>query len=313
MKNPIVVLGSCSVCHMFSAPELPGRGETLIGTDYQIVVGGKGSGQAVVARKLGGDVYILEHLGNDLHGQEEKASYEKMGIHAEYVHLDQDTPTGSAGIYLNEEGQNAIIVVPGANSNMSCSDVDEMKEVLSGAKLLGAQLEIPVKTVDYAIRMAAKMGVRTMLDPAPVAELPEDLFPYISIIKPNEYEASDLTGIPVTDVESANRAAHVLLDKGVKEGVIITLGEKGAVLVTREKEEYFPSIPVKAVDTGGAGDTFAGALLAALARDWSLEKSIRYAQCASAICVTRKSTYSMTRQDEVDAMFAEHFPDEVND
>mgnify|MGYP000947010141 CR=1 FL=1 len=309
MNNRIVVLGSCSVCHMFYAQELPARGETLIGNDYQIVVGGKGSGQAVVAQKLGGDIYILEHLGDDAYGRSEKASYEEMGIHTDFVHLDPDTPTGSAGIYLNSEGQNAIIVVPCANSNVSRSDVDEMREVLRGAKLLGAQLEIPAATVDYAIRMAAEMGVRTMLDPAPVTELPDGLFPCISIIKPNECEAASLTGIPVTDVDSAIRAAHILLNKGVREGVIVTLGEKGAVLVTCEKEEHFPGIPVTAVDTGGAGDTFAGALLAALSRDWNLEKSIRYAQCASAICVTRKSSYSMTRQDEVDALFAEHFSD----
>ena len=312
MGNHIVVLGSCSVCHMFSADELPAQGETLIGNAYQIVVGGKGSGQAVIARNLGGDVYILEHLGDDIHGRAERDSYESLGSHTDFVHLDKDTPTGSAGIYLNAQGQNAIIVVPCANSNVSVEDVDQMKEVLESAKLLGAQLEIPVETVDYAIRMASAMGVRTMLDPAPVTELADDLYPCISIIKPNEGEAGALTGVEVVDEKTAIEAAHILLNKGVKEGVIITLGDKGAVLVTHEKERYFPGIKVKAVDTGGAGDTFAGALLAALARDWDLEKSICYAQCASAICVTRKSEYSAMRQCEVDDLFAKQFPELIS-
>ena len=262
MNNRVVVLGSCSVCHVFTSPELPARGETLIGDDYHIVVGGKGSGQAVVAKKLGSDVFLLERLGNDAHGRAQKQMYADLGIHTDFVYLDETTPTGSAGIFLDEAGQNKIVVVPGANGQVTCSDVDYLYETIRGAKILGAQLEIPLKTVDHAIRVAASLGVRTMLDPAPVAPIDETLYPYISIIKPNECEAQSLTGLPVTDTETAYAAAQVLLDKGVREAVIITLGEKGTVLVTHKEKRYFPGIPMKAVDTGGAGDTFAGALLA---------------------------------------------------
>ena len=197
--------------------------------------------------------------------------------------------------------------MPGANSNVSCRDIDNMREVLRGAKILGTQFEVPAATVDYAIRTADGMGVRTLLDPAPVTAFDESLYPHISIIKPNECEAAELTGIRVEDTDSAARAGKWFLDKGVKEAAIITLGEKGAVLVTRQGVKHFPGLTVKAVDTGGAGDTFAGALLAALSRDWPLEKSIRYAQCASAICVTRTGSYSMTRQEEVDRLFAETY------
>lgn len=309
MSNHVVVLGSCCVCHMFTAKELPVRGETVIGNDYQIVVGGKGSGQAVVACKLGSDVYIMEHLGDDAYGIAERDSYVKMGMHTEFVHIDENTPTGFTGIYMNHSGQNAIIVVPGANNHASCKDIDEMESVLKDAKIIGTQLEIPVETVEYAIRKASEMGVRTLLDPAPVTDISEDLFPCISIIKPNECEASSLTGIPVTDTDSAFKAARALLAKGVKEAVIITLGDKGVVMATREREVYIPGIPVVAIDTGGAGDTFAGALLVALAQDWDLEKAICYAQCASALCVTRKGAYSLTDKDEVEKLFREQYPD----
>lgn len=301
------MLGSCHVCHMFTAPVMPRIGETVMGSDYHIVVGGKGSGQAVVACKLGGDVFMLERLGDDAYGRQEKEAYGQMGIHTDFVHLDREASTGTGGIFVGEHGENRIIIVPGANSRVSCGDVDQMEEVLQGAGILGAQLEIPVETVSHAIRTAARMGVRTVLDPAPVTPLDDELYPYISIIKPNECEASSLTGIPITDEHTAMCAARWFLDKGVKEGAIITLGDKGAVLATREAEQYFPAIPVEAVDTGGAGDTFAGALLAALARDWRLEKAIRYAQCASALCVTRTGSYSLTRQDEVDDLFLRRF------
>ena len=254
---------------------------------------------------------MLEHLGDDAYGRREKESYREMGIHTEYVYLDKDCPTGTGGIFLDAQGQNKIIIVPGANSNVSCRDIDNMREVLQGAKILGTQFEVPAATVDYAIRTADGMGVRTLLDPAPVTAFDESLYPHISIIKPNECEAAELTGIRVEDTDSAARAGKWFLDKGVKEAAIITLGEKGAVLVTRQGVKHFPGLTVKAVDTGGAGDTFAGALLAALSRDWPLEKSIRYAQCASAICVTRTGSYSMTRQEEVDRLFAETYPCEA--
>ena len=222
MNNRVVVLGSCSVCHVFTSPELPARGETLIGDDYHIVVGGKGSGQAIVAQKLGGDVFLLERLGDDAYGRAEKQSYEEMGMHTEFVHLDTKTPTGSAGIFLDANGQNKIVVVPGANGQVSCSDVDCLRETIAGAKILGAQLEVPLETVDHAIRIAAALGVRTMLDPAPVAPIDESLYPCISIMKPNEREAQLLTGVPVTDSETAAEAARILLNKGVREAVIIT-------------------------------------------------------------------------------------------
>lgn len=303
MDQSVVVLGSCSACHVFAAPDLPMRGETVIGKDYRIVVGGKGSGQGIVACRLGANVHMLQRLGNDQYGREQKKLYEEMGMDTEFVYLDDTAPTGSGGIFLDARGQNQIIIVPGANGKVSCQDVDQLEEVLRGAKLLGAQLEVPVETVDYAIRLAHGLGVRTLLDPAPAAPLAEDLYPCISIIKPNECEAVDLTGIPVEDVESAFQAGEWFLEKGVKEAAVITLGEKGVVLVTREQRHHFPGIPVPVVDTGGAGDTFAGGLLAALSREWPLERAVPYAQCASALCVTRDGSYSLTRRDEVDALF----------
>lgn len=303
MEKRVVVLGSCSVCHVFTASNLPSQGETVIGNDYHIVVGGKGSGQAIVASRLDSQVYMLLRLGNDSYGRQQKKLYEEMGMDTEFVYLDDTEPTGNGGIFVDADGQNKIVIVPGANGKVSRQDVDGLTEVLKEAKILGAQLEIPVETVDYAIRMADRMGVRTLLDPAPVGPISEDLYPHISIIKPNECEASELTGIEVKDVESAFCAGRWFLDRGVKEAAIITLGENGVVFVTRTVEKHFPGIKVPVVDTGGAGDTFAGGLLATLSRGWEVEQSIRYAQCASALCVTRSGSYSVTRQDEVDALY----------
>lgn len=303
MNKQVVVLGSCSACHVFDTENLPGTGETVMGNGYHMVVGGKGSGQAIVSYKLGSDTYMLEHLGNDSCGRAMKDEYERIGMHIEYVYLDDDASTGMGGIFLDSKGQNSIIIVAGANNNVSRQDIDRMEETIKGAKILGAQFEVPVDTVCYAIRMASQAGVRTLLDPAPVAEFDPELYHDISIIKPNEYEAEMLTGIPVTDVESAVKAGQWFLNSGVKEAAIITLGEKGVVLVGRERTRYFEGIQVEPKDTGGAGDTFAGALLAALSQDKGMEEAIQYAQCAAAICVTRTGSYQLTEQSEVDELY----------
>lgn len=307
MSKHIAIIGSCSVCHVFKAATLPDKGETLLGSDYYVVVGGKGSGQATVAYKLGGDVHLLERLGNDVEGRGKLFEYKEMGIHTEHVHLDDNLGTGRGGIFLDQAGHNKIVIVPGANSALSIEDIDQFSEILERSSVLGAQLEVPLETVAYALRLASRKGIKTVLDPAPVQILPIDLYPHISIIKPNEVEASALTGIEVTNEISAIQAGQWFIDRGVKEAAVITLGSRGAVIVTPRENVHIPGIPVHTVDTGGAGDTFAGALIVALAKGWDTIQSVCYAVSAASYFVTKEGAYSLIEKKQVDAMFKKYF------
>lgn len=287
MKQATVsIIGSYNVGLFLKGQVLPGAGETVIGDQFYESGGGKGSNQAVAASRLGAKTRFIARIGMDKYGQDALAMYDRYGISTEMIKVDTTIHTGISVVLVDKNGQNAISVVPGANLNLSRDDIDDAVEVLGDSCIVGFQLENDPEVVGYAIRTVHAAGLMTLLDPAPAMTLPEDLYPCIHYIKPNEHEAAILTGIKVTDPSSAEDAGRWLVQRGVT-AAIVTLGEAGAVLVTSSKTQYFPTPEVRAIDTTGAGDCFSGALMAWIAQGKSIEEAIVFANYASAISVTR--------------------------
>ncbi|MBO7678808.1 MAG: ribokinase [Thermoguttaceae bacterium] len=287
-KPSIVVVGSSNTDMVIKADHLPVPGETILGGEFMMAAGGKGANQAVAAARLGGQVTFVSRVGNDSLGEQAIAGYRAEGIDTSLIQRDEK-PTGVALILVDDKGQNVISVAPGANYSLSPADADRAEEAIARAKMVIVQLETPLDTIERTAKIAARHGVAVILDPAPAPSEPlsDELLANITYIKPNETEASRLTGIDVVDEASARRAAEVLLAKGPR-GVIVTLGAAGALVVPAEgRAQVLPSKKVDAVDATAAGDCFSGALAVALAGGKSLLEAARFAIDAAAISVTR--------------------------
>lgn len=285
-RSRVTVVGSYNVGLFLKGKSFPGPGETLIGTEFKEGGGGKGSNQALAAAKLGADVSFIGRIGNDEYGRYALRLYEEFGVSTKNITVDPGTHSGVSVIFIDESGRNMIMVVPGANFRLSRADIDAAEDKFRDSAVVGFQLENNFEIVEYGIVRAAAAGARVLLDPAPVRTVPVDLFQKIWCIKPNEHEASSITGIKVVDRASAVDAGKWFLDRGV-EVALVTLGEQGAVLVTRREQVHFPAPAVKAVDTTGAGDCFCGAFMAALSSGVDMHDAIRYANAAASLSVTR--------------------------
>ena len=296
----MVVIGSSNMDLVAKAPKIPVTGETLTGTDFFMVPGGKGANQAVAAAKLGADVVFVAKLGNDIFASKSLKNFKSVNINTKYVEQLDGVASGVAIIAIDDKGNNIIIVVPGANGKLLPEDVDNAEGDIANAGVIVCQLEVPLETVEYAAKVAHKNNVTFILDPAPARPLSDELLSMVDIIKPNEIEAEMLTGIKVTDEENASKAADALLAKGVKT-VIITLGEKGFMLANKESKELISRVEVKAVDSTAAGDAFTGSLAYGLAKGQSLKDAAIYANTVAAISVTRLGAQSsMPTKKEVD-------------
>ncbi|MGA2548176.1 MAG: ribokinase [Rectinemataceae bacterium] len=285
-RKKVTVVGSYNVGLFLKGSSFPGPGETVIGAEFKEGGGGKGSNQALAAAKLGAAVSFIGRIGDDEYGRYALRLYDEFGISKESVTIDGNTHSGVSVILIDDAGRNMIMVIPGANFRLSKPDIDRAVGLFRESCIVGFQLESNFEIVEYGINQAAAAGARVLLDPAPVRDLPEELFKRIWCIKPNEHEASAISGIKVTDYGSAVKAGRWFLDRGVSVA-LITLGSQGAVLVTREEETIFPAPAVKAIDTTGAGDCFSGAFMAALATGMEMHRAIRYANSAASISVTR--------------------------
>jgi len=301
----IVVVGSSNMDLVAKAPRIPVPGETLTGTDFFIAPGGKGANQAVAAAKLGANVIFVAKLGKDVFAAKSLENFESVNINTKHIEQLDDVPSGTAVITIDDDGQNVIIIIPGANAKLTPADVDKAEADIANAAVVVAQLEVPIETVEQATKVANKNNVPFILDPAPAKPLSDELLELVDIIKPNETEAEILTGIKVTDETTAAEAADALLAKGVKT-VIITLGEKGLMLASKETKEMIPGNKVEAVDTTAAGDAFTGSLAYGLANGSSIKDAAAYANVVAAISVTRYGAQpSMPTKDEVDEFIAE--------
>jgi len=285
-KKSIVVVGSSNTDMVIQLDRIPRPGETILGGKFVMAAGGKGANQAVAAARAGGDVTFVARVGRDMFGDQAVAGFEKDGIRVDHVIRDKASPSGVALIFVAKDGENSIAVASGANSNLSPADVQKARQAIAAASLLVMQLETPLPTVQAAAEIAAKAGVPVIVNPAPACPLPDGLLGLISILTPNETEVELLTGIQVSDDATAERAADCLLARGIKT-VIITLGPRGAFVVSEEFRGLVPGFKVEAVDTTAAGDVFNGALAVALTKQQALADAVRFANAAAALSVTR--------------------------
>ena len=287
----IVVLGSTNTDMVIAGKKIPVPGETISGGKFLMNPGGKGANQAVAVARLSakkGACQFIAKVGNDLFGRETALRMKKDGIDARMI-VDKKEPSGTALILVAPNGQNVISVALGANGTLSPKDIAPCRKDIEGASALLMQLETPIKTVVAAAKWAHAKGVPVILNPAPAAKLPTELYKCLDWITPNETEAELLTGVKVTDAKSAQKAVEVFLKRGVKH-VVITMGSKGAYCGNCRK--LYPCKRVKAVDCVAAGDTFNGAFVVALAEGKCCKDAIAFAQKASAISVTRPGAQS---------------------
>ncbi len=296
----VVVVGSTNTDMTVRVPTIPAPGETLLGRDFRITAGGKGANQAVAAARAGAAVVFVTALGTDDFGNRAIDNFVREGIDVSLVRRVSTAPSGVALIFVDDEGENSIAVAAGANSELRPEDVVALANVLSAGDVMLVQLEIPLETVEAAVRDAAASGVRVMLNPAPAQALPDSLLASVSLITPNEHEAERLTGVVIEDASGPARAAAVLHERGVP-GAIITLGARGAFVSVAGASEHARAFVVDAVDTTAAGDVFNGALAAALVEGRSLPEAVRFANAAAAISVTRPGAQdSAPRRTEID-------------
>jgi ribokinase len=285
MAKPIVIIGSSNTDMVIQADRLPFPGETVLGVTFFMNSGGKGANQAVAAARLGGDIIFICKIGDDIFARKALEVFEEEGIQTKFIVIDRDHPSGVALITINADGENCIVVAPGANAKLASSDLKQAATAIDQAGLILMQLEIPLDTVDY-IASSVNKKVKVVLNPAPACELPASLLKNISIITPNEVEASKLTGINIVDKRTAESAARILHNKGI-ETVIITLGSEGALLFEEGNLIHVPAYPVKAVDTTAAGDVFNAALVVGISEGMSMIEAVEFACMAAAISVTR--------------------------
>jgi ribokinase len=301
-KRSIYVVGSSNTDMVIKASKLPAPGETVMGGDFLMNPGGKGANQAVTAARLGGEVTFVTKVGNDVFGKQAVRLFQRENINTLYIARDTNHPSGVALINVDASGENCITVAPGANSHLKALEVEAALEIMSDPAIILLQLEIPLNTVKYTIRRSFEKGLKVVLNPAPAQPLPDDIFSCIYLLTPNESEAELLTGVKVTDEESAKTAASILKERGL-ENVIITLGSKGAYLLTDTMGKLIAAPPVTAVDTTAAGDCFNGALAVALAEDLPLDEAVTFACKAASVCVTRMGAQaSIPYRKEVDSL-----------
>lgn len=302
MNPSIIVIGSSNTDMVIKSTKLPTPGETILGGTFFMNAGGKGANQAVAAARLGGDVTFIAKTGDDIFGKNAIDLFKGEGIHTSYIMKDSLYPSGVALITVDANGENCIVVASGANAALSPTDLENTKQKIQEASIVLAQLETPLTTIEYAASIAYENRTKFVLNPAPAAELSSDLLKKISIITPNEKEAEKLTGIGITNIQSAEQAAKILNEKGV-ETVIITLGSRGALLFHEDHFTMIETLKVDAIDTTAAGDVFNGALVVALAEAKKMKEAVSFACKAAAISVTRLGAQaSAPYRNEVDSI-----------
>ena len=293
MEKPnICVVGACNLDLISYVPRMPSMGETLHGNRFHMGFGGKGANQAVMAAKLGGEVTMVSKLGQDVFGENTIKNFKTWGVNTQHVHFTDQAFTGVAPIAVDAEGNNSIIVVTGANDLLTAEEVEAARPAIAASSILVCQLEIPLDINLAALRIAREEGVKTIFNPAPArSEIPQEFYQLSDIFCPNETETELLTGMTVQSIEEAESAAKVLIERGAAS-VILTLGERGSLLVTGTTTEHVPVAPVKALDTTGAGDAFVGSLAFFLACGKSLSDSIKRANRIAAVSVQASGTQS---------------------
>ncbi len=278
----IVVVGSTNIDLTFPVSRLPRSGETLAGHGMHTGFGGKGANQAVMAARLGAAVHMISAVGGDDFGRQALASYRAQNVDTTFVRVHESYPTGTAAILVDEQARNCIIVVAGANAAVSAQDVLAARATIESADVVLTQLETPLDAARQAFLLARAAGVRTVLNPAPAAPLPDDVLALTDLCIPNETELESLIGGPVWSLEEAQAAGQALRQRGPAE-VIVTLGARGALIIGPAGSEHCPPVAVQAVDPTAAGDAFIGSLAVFLALGMPLSQAARRASVVAAM------------------------------
>jgi len=291
----VCVVGSLNMDMVVNVDRIPNIGETVLANGFKKIPGGKGANQAVAARRMGSSVVMVGCVGDDENGRILIDNLDKDGIDTAYIKKDLETPTGIALIYVDKEGRNNISVYPGANLQINKEDVNKLNSIIE-SKVVITQFETPVETAIESFKLAKKNKRITILNPAPARQIPDELIQLSDIIIPNETETEVITGIKPIDEKSIKDAADIMLHKGAKY-VIITLGEKGAAIVNKEKFVIVEAYKVNAVDTTAAGDSFIGGLAHYISKKDNLsfdilQDAVKFANKVSAIAVTREGAQS---------------------
>lgn len=303
-KPHVLVVGSANFDMVAKVPRLPKEGESLLATGLRFFPGGKGANQAVAVRRLGAKSTFIGAVGRDLIGDFLIQGLEANGIDTAWVKHDTERTTGCAFIPLLPNGNNCIVVDPGANFSLTPADLERAKEVIASADALISVLEVPLDVVEAAFRLARKAGKLTILDAGPPRPCPPELLKLADIVSPNETELEHLSGEKVRDRASARRAAEKLLELGARM-LVLKLGSDGSMLVRAKGSQHFPACKVQAVDPTAAGDAFTAALAVRWAVGDSIEDAIRYANVAGALAATKLGAQpSMPTREEVEAFAA---------
>ena len=303
-ETRVTVLGSFIADLAFRTPQLPVWGQTIMGSDFRLGPGGKGSNQAVAAARLGAKVAFICKLGRDPFGDLARRTYREESIDAQFCFESADRGTGAASIVVHEsKGENAIVVVPGSGFQLTVEEVERAASTIERSSIFVTQLEVPVPAVERGLELARRFGVPAILNPAPARDLPERIYGICDYLTPNELEAAELTGRPVAGIGDAERAADDFLARGVRN-VVITLGAQGAFVKNGRVARHVPAFDAgPVVETTGAGDAFNGGLAVGLAEGLDLVAATRLGCATAAISVTRYGTApAMPTRAEVDAL-----------
>ncbi|PZR27077.1 MAG: ribokinase [Citrobacter freundii] len=290
-SKKIIVVGSTNMDMVVKTSHIPAHGETVLGGSFFMNPGGKGANQAVAVARLGGEVIFISKMGNDVFGKQSFQLFDEEGIDTRYILSDDELPSGVALITVDQEGENSIVVAPGANASLLPPDMEAALADINASSIILMQLEIPLETVLFLVRYASEKDIKVILNPAPATALPKELLEHVDIITPNRTEASMLSGIEVTDLDTAKEAARQIHQMGVKN-VVITMGSLGAVVYTGKDHHLIPAHAVQTVDSTAAGDVFNGALAVSLSEGKELLAAVKFACEAAAISVTRLGAQS---------------------
>lgn len=302
MATKIAVVGSYNEDFIFTVGDFPQAGETLNSNTMQRSHGGKGSNQAVAAKRLGAEVYLIACVGNDVFGQLAIQFWQSEGVNVDYVRVDETRPTGTASIMVNSAGENMITLSAGANGSLSVEDVESALSLIEADVLL-VQLEIPLKTAEAALRAAKRKKMLTILNPAPALEGVLDLTAYADVVTPNEFELEHIYG-SMDDLLNTDSAAYMLASE--EQLVVVTLGDQGARWIKRNGTMGVPAFTVDVVDTTGAGDAFGAALALALHEGQDINAAVTFANAAAALATTNHGgATSMPTRQQVDAFLSE--------
>jgi ribokinase len=285
-KKKVFVIGTFIMDLVVKSSKMPDKGETVIGKGYQVFPGGKGINQAIAAARLGSEVYILGKVGNDNYGKEFLELLDDEDIYSEFVTISEKSKNGLGFINVDDTGENRIVVVLGANNDISTEELDEFFEGVCEGDIVITQMELQWPIVERIIEKAYEKKAKIVLNPAPAKRLSDSVLSKISYLIPNENEAEVLTRKKINSIEDARECGKILYSKGV-DNVIITLGKNGSCLYNKEGFLHFPALNVKAIDTVGGGDAFNGGIAHMISQGYHINDAVRYANIVAALAVTK--------------------------